>query len=75
MSASMNWIAWNSAIGLPNCWRSFAYAQRRVVRAARHPERQGRDRDAAAVEDLHRVHEPLAALADQLARRERSSPP
>src|SRR4029450_4441533 len=25
MSASVNWTAWNSAIGLPNCRRSFAY--------------------------------------------------
>ena len=29
MSASLNWTAWNSAIGLPNCRRSFAYAYAR----------------------------------------------
>src|SRR5262245_30002008 len=27
MSASFHWIAWNSAIGLPNCRRSSAYAR------------------------------------------------
>src|SRR3989441_379955 len=26
MSASMNWMPWNAAIGWPNCCRSFAYA-------------------------------------------------
>ena len=25
MSASMNWMPWNEAIGWPNCCRSFAY--------------------------------------------------
>ena len=25
MSASLNWIAWNAEIGLPNALRSFAY--------------------------------------------------
>ena len=26
MSASMNWMPWNSAIALPNCLRSLTYA-------------------------------------------------
>ena len=67
MSASMNWIAWNSAIGWPNCLALLRVAPARLRRRrARCPTRERRDRDAAAVEDLHRVDEALPSLAEQL---------
>ena len=59
MSASWNWIAWNVAIGLPNCCRSRRVGGGEVVGALREADAHRRDRDAAAVEDLQELPEAL----------------
>src|ERR1700744_3531573 len=60
MSASLNWIAWCWAIGLPNVFRSWLYfgASSRA-RLAMAPAAGG-DVDAAHLERVHRLDEALA---------------
>ena len=65
MSASLNWIAWNELIGLPNCLRSRGVGGRVVGRALRDPERlRGRRPSRETVERPHRHLEALVDLAD-----------
>src|ERR1051326_8057185 len=80
MSASFHWIAWNSPIGFPNCFRSRAYfrlASRDpcaipTARAAwrvlppPQPRRGGGDADPAPVEHRQRLGESRPLLAEEI---------
>ena len=66
LSASFHWIAWNEAIGWPNCRALGRVVARRFERALREADRQRGDADAAGVEHLQRVDEPLPFLAEQV---------
>src|SRR5687767_4047701 len=50
--------------GLAKLPALFRIPQRRLVRALGQPDRQGRNADAAVIENLQRVDEPLPLLAD-----------
>ena len=66
MSANMNCMPWNAAIGLPNCSRSLHVADREVERALRDAQSLRRDRRTREVERPHRVLEALVDLADHV---------
>ena len=54
MSASLNWMPWKAAIGLPNCWRSCGVVGGVVGRALGEADGLRRDAEARAVEGRHR---------------------
>ena len=65
MSASLNWIAWKSAIRLPN-WRALErVGAGRVVGSLGDPDRLRGDPDPAAVERLHRDREAAVLLVQE----------
>ena len=65
MSASLCWIAWNSAIALAELLPLERVLARDVVRGLRDPDRLRGDPDPAAVERRHRDREALALLVQQ----------
>ena len=66
-SASIHWMAWKSAMGLPKALRSLAYARGHVERAVAEAERHRGDRDPPAVEDPHRVEKPWSTSPTRCA--------
>ena len=66
MSASIHCRPWNSAIGRPNCLRSFTKAMRLLERALREPERDRAGADPLAVIGVDQV----GKAAPQPARRQ-----
>ena len=65
MSASLNWIAWSSAIALAERPPLLRVRARDVVGGLGDPERLGGDPDPAAVERRHRDREALALLVQK----------
>ncbi len=65
MSASLSWIAWCSAIGLPIVSRSCGVLERGVECGPGHADRTRRDVDATDFERTEDVAEPAAFFAEQ----------
>ena len=66
MSASLNWIAWNSEMELPNCSPFLRPCQRLVEAGLREPHREGGDRDPPPVERREELPETFSSLAEQV---------
>ena len=69
MSTSFCCTAWNLRDRLAELLALLRVGEREVVAALREPDAHRGDRDAAAVEDLQELREPLAARAEQVALR------
>ena len=66
MSASLNWIAWNFAIGWPNCTRAVGVVRGQVEHGLGQAERQRGDRDAPDLERAQELAEPHRRIADEV---------
>jgi hypothetical protein len=69
MSASVNWVFWNSAIGWPNCWRSLVYRSASSRQRCAPPSEQAPMLMPPAVEPGHGDAEAVALAADEVLRR------
>ena len=70
MSASLSWMAWCSAIGLPKVSRSLGVRERRVEGGPGDADGAGGDVDAADLEHAEDLRRPRPGLADQVGGRD-----
>ena len=66
MSASLSWMAWCSAIGLPNVLALLRVGERGVERGPGHADGARRDVDAADLEHAEDLGEAPAGFADEV---------